>query len=78
MDSAVSGLHAVKNMLGFAKGMHSYSSRVNSHAFLVAKWIVQFSTSTAQLGVIDSFNVSHVSGYLLLSHSGSMILTCTF
>lgn len=67
-----------KHMLGFAKRMYSYSSRVNNHAFLIAKWIIQFSASTTRLGIIDNFNVSHFGEYLLLSHSGSMILTCTF
>lgn len=71
-------LACCKHMLDFAKRTHSYSSSVNSHAFLIAKWIIQFSASTTCLGIIDSFNVSHVGGYLLLSHSGSMILTCTF
>lgn len=62
-------LACCKHMLGFAKRMHSYSSRVNSHTFLLAKWRIQFSASTTRLGITDSFSVSYVSGYLLLSHS---------
>ena len=71
-------LACCKHMLGLAKRMHSYSSRVNSHAFLLAKWRIQFSASTTPLGITDSFSVSYVGGYLLLSHGGSMILTWTF